>query len=59
MPPLYWRIGAKSCRMTRAHEPPPFVVELYDGDVLISRREFAAHDDAVVIAFDAIHNAVS
>jgi hypothetical protein len=40
--------------MTRAHEPPPFVVALYDGDVLRSRHEFSNHDDAAAFAIDAL-----
>jgi hypothetical protein len=57
MPPQYWRIGTKSCRMTRGDQPPPFVVELYDGDELISRYEFLVHDEAVAVAIKALRDA--
>jgi hypothetical protein len=53
----YWRIGTIACRMTRGDERPPFVVELYDDDVLLSRQEFARHDEAVVVAIKALRDA--
>jgi hypothetical protein len=33
------------------------VVELYDGDELISRYEFLAHDEAVTVAIKELHDA--
>jgi hypothetical protein len=54
LPPELWHVGATSCRMTRANEPPPFVVELYDGDVLRLRHEFPFHDDAAAFAIEAL-----
>jgi hypothetical protein len=43
--------------MTRGDQPPPFVVELYDGDELISRYEFLVHDEAVTVAIKALRDA--
>jgi hypothetical protein len=42
--------------MTRGDQPPPFVVELYDGGELISRYEFLAHDEAVTVAIKALRD---
>jgi hypothetical protein len=53
----YWRIGTMTCRMTRGDEKPPFVVELYDDDVMLSRQDFAGHDEAVVVAIKALRDA--
>jgi hypothetical protein len=43
--------------MTPANQPPPFVVELYDGNELISRYEFLTHDEAVTVAIKALRDA--
>jgi hypothetical protein len=37
-------------------QPPPFVIELYNGDELISRYEFLAHDEAVTVAIEALRD---
>jgi hypothetical protein len=53
-----WHIGSKRCVMTRAEQGPPFVVNLYDGDTVLSRAEFAYHDLAVTHAVNALRRAV-
>jgi hypothetical protein len=53
-----WHIGSKRCVMTRAEREPPFVVNLYDGDTVLSRAEFPYHDLAVAHAVNALRRAV-
>jgi hypothetical protein len=53
-----WHVDTKRCVMTRAGAPPPFVVDLYDGDTLLSHTTFPYHDLAVAHAVNALRRAV-
>jgi hypothetical protein len=54
--PLFelWHHGTLRCLMTGRDERPPFCVDIYDGDQLISHREFGDHDAAIECAVKAL-----
>jgi len=58
-PPLFelWHYGTLRCLMTPRDGQPPFCVDLYDGERLLSHREFGDHDAAIECAVRALRRA--
>jgi hypothetical protein len=49
-----WRIDRTRCVLDRHDERASFAVDLYEGNTLISHREFPDHDAATLYAVDAL-----
>ena len=54
-----WNLGSKRCHLTSIESGPPFVVTLYDGEALLTEREFEDHDEAAACAIDALRDAAA
>jgi hypothetical protein len=45
-----WQTPTKRCAITPFTAPPPYIVCVFDGDILASSEQFETHHDAVTHA---------
>jgi hypothetical protein len=57
VPIRLWQVLTLRCLLTPPRAAPPFVVEIYAGDVSIFRQEFASHNEATQAAIAAMPRA--
>ena len=57
--PQLWQHGTKTCRVTPASQPGPYVVVVQDGDTTNEQRTFPNHDDAVSFAIEELRRATA